>query len=262
MASKSFRSIIEKISFAKSSPATVFADFCTLCACAFAAGTREEEYLEVIRPYSKEELNLLSQAMALLIQEMEEKPFTDILGPYYIEVASHSSKQARGEFYTPPELSKAMVKMIVDSKQTIEKGRPITVSDPCCGSGGMVLALAEEFAPTSVDLLRVTCQDINPVATNMCFINTTLWGIPAHVVQGDSLRMTVDRTWKNVHWMRVGEDTRQAIQKIDHILARGEQEAAPEDANHTEIQSSSSDSTAHIEQIEFNLAIDGGSKSR
>lgn len=107
-----------------------------------------------------------------------------------------------------------MAMITVDAKSVIATGKPITVSDPACGAGGMILALAEQFAPNHVDLLRVTIQDLNPVATDMGYINMTLWGIPSAIICGDTLRGTIDKSWKNIHWHRVGEDERQAIEQM------------------------------------------------
>ena len=159
-----------------------------------------------------------SKAFGFLVNEMHATPFTDILGEFYLEVASHSSKQARGEFFTPAHLSKAIARMLFDTDAIKEKNKPVTVNEPACGSGGMVLAIAEIFAPDSVDLLRVTCQDINPIAADMCFINTSLWGIPAQVILGDTIRMTETGRWKNVHWHRVGEDQRLALRNLTAMM--------------------------------------------
>jgi type I restriction-modification system DNA methylase subunit len=178
MPNADYRSIINSIAHTKSSQLQVFADFCKIAACALALSSREDEYYGIATRYSSDEMHEFSTAFSSLVNEMEEKPFTDILGDYYLEVASHSSKQARGEFFTPPEISKLMARMLFDVDAVKTKGLPITVNEPACGSGGMVLAVAELFAPDCVDLLRVTCQDINPLATDMCYINTTLWGFP------------------------------------------------------------------------------------
>jgi len=218
VADETYRTIIKRIAHTKSSSLTVFADFCRIAACCLAAGAREDEYFEAIKPYSKEELNDLSKALALLINEMESKPFTDVLGTFYLDVASHSSKQARGEFYTPQEISRLMAKISCNAQEVIAKGKPITVNDPACGASGMILAIAEEFAPNHVDLLRITVQDISPVATDMSYVNLTLWGIPAHVICGDTLRMTVNNQWKNIHWHRVGEDQRLAAEQMLEII--------------------------------------------
>lgn len=255
MKDETYRTIIEQIAQTKSSTLTVFADFCRIAACCFAMGSREDEYFEAIKPYSKDELLEISKAVALLIKEMEEHPFTDVLGTYYLDIASHSAKQARGEFYTPPEVSKAMAMMLVDVETVKAKGVPITVSDPACGAGGIVLALAELFAPDAVDLLRFTCQDINPVGVDMCYINTSLWGIPATIIRGDTLRMTCDKGWKNIHWMRVGEDQRQAFKRMIDFI----REPLPE-TNNDKVEPSQYDPSSHqvteTGQFEFDLTLE------
>jgi N-6 DNA Methylase len=161
-----YRKILEGIARHKSSTVAVFADFCKMSACALSLGRREEEYLEIARNYTSAELSDISHAFAMLVQEMERKPFTDVLGSYYLECASHSSKQARGEFFTPPEISRMMAKMTFDVDAIKAKNRPITVNEPACGSGGMILAAAELFAPDSVDLLRVTAHPVGHPCTN------------------------------------------------------------------------------------------------
>lgn len=218
MPTQSFRDAIQSIARTRSSQAAVFADFCRMSACAVSVLSREDEYLKIAANYSRDELADFSQSLALLVQEMESKPFTDVLGPFYLEVAAHSSKQARGEFFTPPELSRAMARMLIDVEAVKSAGKPITVAEPACGSGGMVLAVAELFAPDSVDLLRVTCQDINPVAADMCYLNTTLWGIPAHVLLGNTLGTTVAAAWKNPHWRRVREDDRRLLMDVMSLI--------------------------------------------
>jgi type I restriction-modification system DNA methylase subunit len=212
--SADYREIIRDIARSRGTVATVFADFCRMAACALAAQTREEEYLEVAGRYSKDELGLVSKALASLILEMERKPFEDLLGPLYQEVAAKATRDARGEFYTPRPISQAMARMLFNADKVKEDNRTVSFCDPACGAGGMVLAFAELLAPSHVHLLRATCWDINPVAADMCYVNTTLWGIPAEIVWGDSLRATVHGSWRNIHWARVGEDTRRLLNGI------------------------------------------------
>ena len=198
-------------------------------ACCLALQTREEEYLEVAKNYTKEELNRIAEAFASLVNEMQDNPFIDILGVYYMEVGAKSVRDARGEFFTPKPVCSAMAKMMVDIEQVKEEGRPITVSDPASGSGGIPLAVAELFAPGHVDLLRMTCQDISPLSCDMCYINMTLWGIPSKIIWGDTLRMTAEKVWCNVHWFRVGEPEREKIQMMMRLISEEPEKAREED---------------------------------
>jgi len=164
---------------------------------------------------------------------MEEFAFSDILGPYFCEINSKSGRDQRGEFYTPPCISSMMAKMSVNVDEIVERGLPFTIGEPACGSGGMVLAIAEEFARAkSVDLMRVTAQDISRVGCDMAYVNFALWGIPAQIIWGDTLRQTVNAEWKNIHWARVGEDQRLAIKRAFELVREeppvAEVEAEPE----------------------------------
>lgn len=171
MGHENYLSILKKIVLTQSSQLGVFTDFCRMAACALAGQTREEEYLETANRYDREQLELFSQALGRLITQMEEKPFTDLLGVDYTELASRSSQKQRGEFYTPPAVSKMMAQITIDAEQVIEAGNPITIYEPACGSGGIALTTAELFALKHVDLLRFTCEDSNPIACDMCYIN-------------------------------------------------------------------------------------------
>lgn len=260
MPTPTFRDAIQSIARTRSSQAAVFADFCRMAACAVSVLAREDEYLKIAANYSRDELSDFSQSLALLVQEMESKPFTDVLGPFYLEVAAHSSKQARGEFFTPPELSRAMARMLIDVDSVKSAGRPITVAEPACGSGGMVLAVAELFAPDSVDLLRVTCQDINPVAADMCYLNTTLWGIPAQILLGNTLGTTLSGSWKNPHWRRVREDERRLFIEVKSLIESPRPEPIPEEATEPPAEPIMREVNG---QFEFDLgALKEGSRSR
>jgi len=225
----------------------VFADFCRIGACTLAPriprpdnwdgaaldkedapsvlntiSIREDEYMSVTKSYDRQELNVFAKALGDLQLEMADpdNEFVDVLGPYYEEVASKSSKKWGGEFYTPQEVGELMTRMLFDPETIIEKGHPVTMQEPCSGAGGIILSLAKQFSPAArndetsyVDLLRVTAIDINPIACDMTYINTSMWGIPTNVLQGNVLGdLSELKGWKNAHWYRVGEDDRIAME--------------------------------------------------
>ena len=216
---QNFRSVLERIARSKGSLVSTFSDFACMTACAYAMQTREEEYLQVAGSYSREELNEFAKAMGLMVTEMERRPFKDILGVYYCEVQSKFTRDAGGEFYTPQAIGQLMAKISVNAKAAIAEGKPVMVNDPAAGSGGLMLSIAEEFAEANaVDLLRVTCQDISKVGCDMAYINMTLWGIPARIIWGDTLRMEIRQQWENIHWHRVGEPMREQLNAFMSIL--------------------------------------------
>lgn len=206
--SDDFRSILGELARTRSSLSVVFQDFCRIVACCLAMETREDEYKEAISGYSAAELDQLALAMARLIDEMDGDLFSDLLGVYYTEIGAAADRTARGEFYTPQPVAGAMVRMVLDPEKIRNDGVPVTILDPCAGSGGLVLECARALAPDHVDLLRITLQDINPVACDMSYINTTLWGIPAEIILGNALTNEHTKRWTNLHWARVGEEQR------------------------------------------------------
>jgi len=207
MKSESFLSILKNIA-PNRDRSTVFNAFVLLAACALSAQTREAEYLDEAKRWTKDELTGFSHALGALIIDMEADPFTDILGVVYVEFAqSKGTRERGGEFYTPPEVSRMMAQMLVGSHDE-NSTEPITMCEPACGAGGMILAFAESLPRAAIRRLRVTAIDINRTACHMAFINTTLWGIPARIHHANALSGEYWAAWSNIHllapWLPLG----------------------------------------------------------
>lgn len=179
----------------------VFRSFCTMAACAVSAGTREEEYLAEAKRWKPEELQRMAELFALLTEGMELAPFNDLLGPVYMEIGQGKGQAWSGEFYTPFELSRTIAQMTIGDPDEVERW-PITLLEPACGSGGMVLAAVEHIVQAGRSPLdiRATCVDTSRTACDMCLINLTLWGIPAEVVHGNSISLETWGKWQNLWW--------------------------------------------------------------
>lgn len=80
---------------------------------------------------------------------MEDEPFEDLLGHHYLDVASKATRDNRGEFFTPPAISELMAKISFRADDVIEKNEPITINEPACGSGGMILQIAKQLSPVA-----------------------------------------------------------------------------------------------------------------
>ncbi len=175
----------------------IFRSFLCIAACTLAMGKREELYFSEIKKYNKEQINLFPKAFAGLINDMENNPFTDVLGSVHENFSSTVARQQNGEFYTPNPICRLMAEMSLDL--SIEK-RPITISEPCTGSGRMILALAEAYKDHKIypNELWVEAWDLSRTAVYMTFINTTLWSIPCRVVHGNTLSAEIFDVWPNL----------------------------------------------------------------
>lgn len=154
---------------------------------------REVQYLKTIGKYSREHQNLFPELFALLVltleYELEVGGPTDILGFLFYELELHN--KYKGQFFTPQYVCDMMGKMSFNKndKIALEKGF-ITVSEPCCGSGAMILGFAKAVKECGYNYCKelvVTATDIDLKCVYMCYIQLALYGIPAVVIHGNSI---------------------------------------------------------------------------
>lgn len=172
------------------SPYEVFCDWVKCCAIAIQNACqiggdlrckREEQYLQTIKPYG-EQGAAFGDMMALLVMALNEN-IEDVLGQVYMEAGL--GNKSMGQFFTPFHISLLCAEMGTD--YSAEK---ITLNEPSCGAGGMVIAVAESLRRSGINFqtrLDVVAQDLDWKAVHMCYIQLSLLGICATVVQGDTL---------------------------------------------------------------------------
>lgn len=178
----------------------VWQDFVDMSACAIANAVdrrtdvwkaREDSYMTTVKRYSKEELNLITELFGITTLALEENPAQDFLGKLYMQL--NLENKWHGQFFTPWHIAELMAKMLVgdDLKERIVSEGYISVDDPCCGAGCMLIA----FANVCKDELKVNYQkdvlfvgqDIDPVVAKMCYIQISLLGCSGYIVIGNSL---------------------------------------------------------------------------
>lgn len=173
---------------------TVFQDFVTLSAITlhnviYKDEKLEAEYMNIAAGYSRDEMHDLCKLLALLIDLLDPEP-RDILGPLYMELELGNSNT--GQFFTPPEVSKAIAMMVYGEQlETLQKPF-ITLCEPACGAGGMVLAFVDVLLTKKhnpAERLWVQCQDIDRTAALMCYIQLTLWNVPGVVIVGNTITL-------------------------------------------------------------------------
>lgn len=179
----------------------VFRDFVTMAACSLHNGlhkdeAREEEYLGIIGQYKPEDQRAFPKLLAQLVSALDEEP-RDILGSLYMELEI-ANKDA-GQFFTPPELSELMARMTFTPELDKLETRPfITAGEPAAGAGGMILALVKVMIGAGhnpAEKLWVQAIDVDRMAALMCYIQLSLWNVPAEVIVGNTLSWEVREVW-------------------------------------------------------------------
>ena len=174
---------------------TVFTDWVKIVALSIANSStlvhdkiwrqREEQYLQVINKYSKEEQSILADMMGKLITAFENETY-DILGEIYME--AECGNKSTGQFFTPYHVSVLCAGMLLENKITEDK--EITINEPSCGGGGMIIAYLNLLKKQGINYqknVKVVAQDIDWNSVYMCYTQLSLLGVKAIVCQGDTL---------------------------------------------------------------------------
>ena len=175
----------------------VWNDFLTMAAIAFAnvmptpeRTEREDRYLSIIRSYEKEEQEIFPQLLSVVSMAFEDNPKQDFLGNLY--TALNLNQHQKGQFFTPYHICEFMAEVQNggDLKSEVEKKGLISVSDPACGAGALLIAFANSARAHGVNYqekVLFVAQDIDATAAKMCYIQLTLLGCSACIIIGDSL---------------------------------------------------------------------------
>lgn len=191
---KQFQDIFDSLCV-KHPRSKVWDDFVNMSACAIAntvdkthRDTREERYLRCAKGYSEKELECIAELLALVVLALEQNPDQDFLGHIYMLQGFGNART--GQFFTPYHISKCMAKLLGNGAEEIQRKGFITVSDPCCGSGGMLIAYANALLEDHINYQHSAlfmAQDIDQTVALMCYIQLSLLGCAGYVAIGDSL---------------------------------------------------------------------------
>jgi type I restriction-modification system DNA methylase subunit len=176
----------------------VFKDFITISAISLHNAVRfnqnlEDEYLTIIKSYSNEDLGSLAKLLGMLTHMLEPKPY-DALGQVYMDLSFGDAR--KGQFFTPSHVCEFMAEITYGDK--IKEDDFITLSEPACGGGGMILAFAHLLIKKGynpANKLWVEAIDIDRTSALMCYIQLSLWNIPARVIVGNALTLEIKESF-------------------------------------------------------------------
>jgi type I restriction-modification system DNA methylase subunit len=171
----------------------VFEDFVSCSVIALQNGLqfcekREQKYMRIVSRYEKPDVSHMAQLLAHVVNGLEEDR-SDFLGRVFMQL--EFGDKYRGQFFTPWPIGRMMASLqLGDVRETFREKPFITLREPACGAGCMILAFADVlreagYAPHRY--LWVSATDIDPLVAGMAYIQLSLCGVAGEVVIGNSL---------------------------------------------------------------------------
>ena len=190
---KEFNAILREIDYSKNT-VTKFGDFLTLCTYSLAqpfynSNEIEEKYKCVAKQYSLSQLEKFAQLISIVILALEDE-MQDFLGQIFM--SNDMGASYKGQFFTPYHVSKMMAEIQLVDSDNFKDRDLISVSEPCSGSGGMIIAFAECLKEKGINYqqkIYVEAIDIDDLCYKMTYIQLALLGIPAKVLKGNTLSL-------------------------------------------------------------------------
>lgn len=172
----------------KYTPHQVFADWVEMSALSIAqsiepAEEREEAFFSIARKYSEDDFFTLGCMLGRL-SFLLGNGLDDYLGKIYMELSTGNSHT--GQFFTPFHVCKMMAGVALAGY----KGGIEYLNEPSSGGGANILAYAKVMREKGYNyqqLLEVKAQDLDYKCVYMTYVQLSLAGINAEVIQGNSL---------------------------------------------------------------------------
>ena len=166
---------------------------------------REEQYLKIMGKYHPDEQKIVAEVFTMIYKLLssvvyDNGRFDDYLGELFMRCNQGNS--GTGQFFTPYHVSKLMAKMTIggDALKRAEKDEVITVNDPCCGGGGMLMAaldvLKNDYHINYTRNCFIDCGDIDRRCVYMTYLQLSLAGVPAIVKHQDAISRELWSVWR------------------------------------------------------------------
>ncbi|OHY45172.1 N-6 DNA methylase [Enterobacter roggenkampii] len=148
----------------------------------------EKQYLAIIKGYEREDVERLAHLLALVRIALNAQA-CDFLGMTFMQL--ELGDKHRGQFFTPWSVASMMARLqLTGLEQKLQTQPFVTISEPGCGAGGMMIAAAVEMQALGYEPSQhmwVSCVDIDVVAVSMAYIQLSSLGIPGEIVLGNAL---------------------------------------------------------------------------
>ena len=148
---------------------------------------REQDYIDIMAKYDLKQQLMFSKMLNLLEEEFSQN-IDDVLGEIFM-AAGCGNKQT-GQFFTPFILSKLTSRITIP--ENVSEDKPLFMNEPSVGAGGMIIATAKLLYEKNINYqrcMKVVANDLDWNAVYMAYLQFSLLGIDAEIMQGDTLEL-------------------------------------------------------------------------
>jgi type I restriction-modification system DNA methylase subunit len=167
------------------------------------SGSIDEEMEQLIVREHKQWKNpsAFYKAIRILTESLEERSY-DFLGSFYQEI--ESNYRPAGQFFTPQPVCDMMARMQMHDLEPRDDHRPLTINDPACGAGAMLIAAVNVLRENGVSNsdFCIYAQDVDIRCAQMAHIQLTLLDAPSAISHMNTLSMETFDSWWNEPAMR------------------------------------------------------------
>lgn len=174
----------------------IWADFVVMAAIAISntvdqlhAEEREKQYMAISRKYAAKDMQIFAEILSEVVAGMEQNPNQDFLGEMYM--ALELGNDHAGQFFTPYCVCEFMAKCTArDLQARIDRDGFISVSDPACGAGALLVAFANECMSQKINYqtsVLFVAQDVDFIVGCMCYLQLSLLGCAGYVTIDNTL---------------------------------------------------------------------------
>lgn len=166
---------------------------------------REERYKQIMEKYQPKERELIAEIFGMIFALLssvvyDNGRFDDYLGELFMRCNQGNSNA--GQYFTPYHVSSCMAKMSIGSEviAKAERNEVLTVNDPCCGGGGLLIAtldvLKNEYNINYAYNCFIEAGDIDIRCVHMTYLQLSLAGVPAIIKHQNALTRELWSVWR------------------------------------------------------------------
>lgn len=176
----------------------------------FEKKERGERYAQIMNSYSERDRSLMYTILGKIFNllssvTVDNGRFHDYLGELYM--CCNQGNDRIGQVFTPYDVSKFMAKMSISSDiiEVARQDKVISISDPCCGAGGMLLAaidvIKNDYGINYTRSCLFEGYDIDIRCVHMCYLQLSLAGASAIIKHQNTLTNEQWSIWRTPAYM-------------------------------------------------------------